>query len=227
MDIKDNETISKKEINTNETENSVSEELSEDVKEENSQVIQEEKEPLMSFEYDVKNSEEEEAFLTFQKKYVYKRNWIITAAFSVLLIIFIISIIKYSNGYLNYVLAFISAAMIFITWYNTRRIRKYLVSALKTLEDDRYIFSLYDDKFKIETIMTEEDKKAEDFVPIPPRIVNFSDLALNVIEKDNMFIIILKKETIYVLSKRFLDDSQQEFLRKKFTDVLGEDFEKI
>ena len=32
-----------------------------------------EKEPVLSFEYDVKNEEEERAFLAFQKKFVYAR----------------------------------------------------------------------------------------------------------------------------------------------------------
>ena len=38
-----------------------------------------EKEPVLSFEYDVKNEEEERAFLAFQKKFVYAHNWKITA----------------------------------------------------------------------------------------------------------------------------------------------------
>ena len=185
------------------------------------------KEPVVSFEYDVKNDEEERAFLTFQKKYVYRHNWIVTAAFGAAALLFLISIFKYPDGYLNYVLCFLSLSVIFITWYNTRRIRKYLIKALKNLEDDKYIFTLYDDSFKIETIMTEEEKAAEDFEPIPPRIVNFSDISLNVIENDEMFIIILKKETIYVLAKRVMNDEQIKILRSEFSNLLGEDFESM
>ena len=40
-----------------------------------------EKEPVLSFEYDVKNEEEERAFLAFQKKFVYAHNWKITGHF--------------------------------------------------------------------------------------------------------------------------------------------------
>ena len=229
MDIKDNEQKQENEILNENSNEEISEEVSETLPqtEETEQTdITEEKEPFLSFEYDVKNEEEEEAFLTFQKKYVYKKNWKITIMFSVVAILFIISIFRDPKGYFNYVLAFISIAMIAITWYNTRRIRKYLMSALKTLEDDKYRFTLYDDCFKIETIVTEEEKSAEDYVPIKPRIVNFEDISLNVIEKNNMFIIILKKETIYVIAKRVISEEQQEILRNKFIEVLGEDFEK-
>ena len=229
MDIKDNEQKQENEILEEKSEKEVEEEISEtesQTEEVENTETENLKEPVLSFEYDVKNEEEEEAFLTFQKKYVYKRNWKITIMFSVVAILFIISIFRNPKGYFNYVLAFISLAMIAITWINTRRVRKYLVSALKTLEDDRYRFSLYDDSFKIETIVSEEEKSSEDYVPIKPRIVNFKDISLNVIEKENMFIIILRKETIYVIAKRVIDEEKQEILRNKFIEVLGEDFEK-
>lgn len=188
---------------------------------------QPEKEPVLSFEYDVKNEEEERAFIAFQKKFVYAHNWKITAAFGVVAALFAVSIVRDPSGYLNWVLGFICLAIIAMTWYNTRRIRKYLMQALKPLEDDKYIFTLYEDSFKIETIPTEEEKQEEDFTPVEPRIVNFEDISLNVIENDEMFIIILKKETIYVLAKRVMTDEQQKILRKTFSELLESDYEMI
>ncbi|MBO5447814.1 MAG: hypothetical protein J5994_00670 [Ruminococcus sp.] len=183
-------------------------------------------EPVLSFQYDVKNEEEEKAFLTFQKKYVYKHNWKVTAAFSVVAVLFLVSIIRNPSGYLNWVLMFICLFMIFATWFNTVRIRKYLVSALKNLEDDKYIFTLYDDRFRIETVIDEEESSDEDMTPIKPRIVKFEDISLNVIENSEMFIIILKKETIYVLSKRVISEENQKILRESFSQLLGEDYER-
>lgn len=180
---------------------------------------------LCSFDYNVKNKEEEEAFLIFQRKYVYKHNWIVTVAFGAVALLFLISIIRNPSGYLNYVLCFICLVMIFATWFNTVRIRKYLMSALKDLEDDKYRFTLYDDCFMIETLFTEEEMAEEDFIPVRPRIVKFDDISLNIIENKDMFILILKKETIYVLSKRVISDEDQKLLKDKFSAVLGEDYE--
>ena len=188
---------------------------------------QPEKEPVLSFEYDVKNEEEERAFIAFQRKFVYAHNWKITAAFGIVAALFIVSIVRDPSGYLNWVLAFICLAIIVLTWYNTRRIRKYLMQALKPLEDDKYVFTLYDDSFKIETLPTEEEKQEEDFTPVPPRIVDFEDISLNVLENDEMFIIILKKETIYVLAKRVMNEQQQQTLRKTFSQLLDSDYEMI
>ena len=178
-----------------------------------------EKEPVLSFEYDVKNEEEESAFLACQRKFVYAHNWKITAAFGVVAVLFIVSIVRNPSGYLNWVLAFICLAIIVLTWYNTRRIRKYLMQALKPLEDDKYVFTLYDDSFKIETLPTEEEKQEEDFTPVPPRIVGFEDISLNVLEND--------EETIYVLAKRVMNEQQQETLRKTFSELLDSDYEMI
>ena len=50
-------------------------------------------EPLISFDYDIKNSEEEEAFTVFQKKYVYKRNYVITALFAVVAVMFLVQVL--------------------------------------------------------------------------------------------------------------------------------------
>ncbi|HCJ40700.1 hypothetical protein [uncultured Ruminococcus sp.] len=181
--------------------------------------------PITSFEYNIKNEEEEEAFTIFQQKYVYKRNFVVTGLFTIVAVMFAVSIIKNPSGYVNWVLCFVSLVMIFTTWFNTFRVKKYLMRALKSLEDDKYRFSLYDDCFKIETVFTEEEKAAEDFVPVKPRVVRFEDISLNIIENARLFIIILRKETIYVLSKRVIEENDQTLLRNKLKEVLGEDYE--
>ena len=181
--------------------------------------------PITSFEYNIKNEEEEEAFTIFQQKYVYKRNFVVTGLFAIVAVMFAVSIIKNPSGYVNWVLCFVSLVMIFTTWFNTFRVKKYLMRALRSLEDDKYRFSLYDDCFKIETVFTEEEKAAEDFVPVKPRVVRFEDISLNIIENARLFIIILRKETIYVLSKRVIEENDQTLLRNKLKEVLGEDYE--
>lgn len=224
MDIKENKN-EETELEEVKAEEETVEETAENAPE--TEEKQPEKEPVLSFEYDVKNEEEERAFIAFQRKFVYAHNWKITAAFGIVAALFIVSIVRDPSGYLNWVLAFICLAIIVLTWYNTRRIRKYLMQALKPLEDDKYVFTLYDDSFKIETLPTEEEKQEEDFTPVPPRIVDFEDISLNVLENDEMFIIILKKETIYVLAKRVMNEQQQETLRKTFSQLLESDYEMI
>ena len=183
---------------------------------------------LAQIEYDVKNDEEGQAFLLFQKKFVYKKNWIKTIAFAIVAVLFIISICRKPEQALNYILATLCIAFIFITWYNTKKIRTSLLDALKLIEDDRYIFTLYEDCFKIETIISDEvDENGEKIPPVQPRVVFFDSTVIDVIETDNMFVLILKKDTIYVLPKRCMGNEKEEILRNKFKEKTGEKFVTI
>ncbi|GAB5081004.1 hypothetical protein Osc1_01770 [Hominimerdicola sp. 21CYCFAH17_S] len=179
-------------------------------------------EPDLSFEFNVKNDEEGEAFLAYQKKYVYKKNWIKTIGFSLLGIGLAVSAWRDPDIIMNFILLGVCAAAVAAIWFNTKKIRSSLLEALKMLEDDRYIFSLYKDKFTIETIISEEEKNSEDFQPIPPRTVEFAEGGIDVLEKDNMFVIILKKDTIYVLPKRCMTDKQIEIIKQSFEPYFPE-----
>lgn len=183
---------------------------------------------ITSINYDVQNDEEGQAFLLFQKKFVYKKNWIKTIAFALVAVVFLISIALKPEQAANYIFATICIAAIFIIWYNTKKIRTSLMDALKLIEDDRYIFSLYEDRFRIETILSEtEDENGEEIAPVEPRTVLFEGTHLNVYEDTDKFVVIIKKDTIYVLPKRCMNENQAEILRTEFSKHLGENFEKI
>lgn len=174
-----------------------------------------EKPSLCSFEFNVTIPEEDDAFRTFQKRYVFKRNVIKSVGFALLGVGFLVSAILNPDQIMNYVLLTVCFAAVVLIWYNNRHIRNSLMEALKMLEDDRYIFTLFDDRFKIETIIPEEERKSEDFEEIPPQEFMLSDELLDSVEKDDKFVIIVKKSTLYVLPKRCMDDGQIKLVRKK------------
>ena len=191
----------------------------------------EEVNPNLSVAYDIKNTEEEEAFITFQKKYILKSNILKTVAFGILALLFIYQIVNAPDNFASWLCFVVCLAVIFIVWYNPIKIRKTLMQSLKPLEDDRYIFKLYENKFSIETVIPQEEideaiKEGEEPVKIPPKVVDFSDTGLSVLEKENMFVIFLKKESIYVLPKRCMTESEIKQLSYVFDLKLGDDFEK-
>ena len=191
----------------------------------------EEVNPNLSVAYNIKNTEEEEAFITFQKKYILKSNILKTVAFGILALLFIYQIVNAPDNFASWLCFVVCLAVIFIVWYNPIKIRKTLMQSLKPLEDDRYIFKLYENKFTIETVIPQEEideaiKEGEEPVKIPPKVVDFSDTGLSVLEKENMFVIFLKKESIYVLPKRCMTESEIKQLSYVFDLKLGDDFEK-
>ena len=60
---------------------------------------------------------------------------------------------------------------------------------------------------------------AEDFEEIPPQEFELSDPMLDAVEKEDKFVIIVKRATIYVLPKRCMDDEMQGLIRDKLRTV--------
>lgn len=177
------------------------------------------KDPLCSFEFNVTIPEEDDAFRVFQKRYVFKRNVIKSIGFTVLGIGFLVNSFFHPDQAMNFILVAVCAAAVGMIWYNNVKIRRSLMEALKMLEDDRYIFTLFKDRFRIETIVPQEEREAEDFEEIPPQEFELNDPLLDAVEKDDKFVIIVKQATIYVLPKRCMDERQQELVRDKLKAV--------
>ena len=186
---------------------------------ENTELVTAEEPSLCQFEFNVTIPEEDDAFKVFQKRYVFKRNVIKSIGFGILGIGFLVNSIIHPDQVMSFILMAVCAAAVVMIWYNNVKIRRSLMEALKMLEDDRYIFTLYGDRFRIETIVPEEERAAEDFEEIPPQKFELNDPLLDAVEKDDKFVIIVKRATIYVLPKRCMDDSQTETVREKLKAV--------
>ncbi len=182
---------------------------------EENEIVKAESPSLCQFEFNVTIPEEDDAFRTFQRRYVFKRNVIKSVGFGLLGIGFLVSSFIYPDQVMNYILFGVCAAAVAMIWYNNVKIRRSLMDALKMLEDDRYIFTLFDDRFKIETIVPEEERNAEDFEEIPPQEFELDDPLLDAVEKNDKFVVIVKKATIYVLPKRCMNDEQMKLVREK------------
>lgn len=190
----------------------------------------EEVNPKVSVSYDIKNTEEEEAFISFQRRFILKSSILKTIAFGILALMFIYQIVNKPDNFPSWLCFIVCLAVIFIVWYNPIKIRKTLLESLKPLENDRYTFKLYENKFSIETIISQEEideanQAGEEIPQIQPRIVDFRDRGLSVLEKENMFIIFLGKESIYVLPKRCMTESEIKEISFIFDQKLGDYFE--
>lgn len=173
-------------------------------------------EVLCEVNYNVTLKEEDKAFRLFQKLFVRKSNIIKTIVMGLVFAVFLVQFLDNKNSYISLIGMTIAAVGIFITWYNPVMIRKGLMKALAPLEKDRYIFKLYNDAFSIETVIDESEyEEGEERISPPPRVVWKDKSDFLVHELDEMFCIIMKKETIYVLPKRCMDDNQAEIVRKE------------
>lgn len=197
--------------------------------------MQDKDKSTIHLEYSVSNDEENIAFKEFQKKFVFKKNLLKTILFVAVLALFIQQVIIKPDYTVGWCCIGVSAAALFFIWYNPVKIRKNLMKALKKIENDVYAFDLYDDYFIISTIYCEEEDEVknlseleenEETEPqeIKPREVFFDQISVDVVELKEMFILFLKKETLYIIPKRVISSTVAEEMRRIFTEKLGEDF---
>ena len=171
-------------------------------------------EVLCQVDYNVTLKEEDKAFRLFQKLYVRKANIIKTIVMGLVFAVFLVQFLDNKNSYISLIGMTIAVVGLFVTWYNPVAIRKGLMKALAPLENDKYIFKLYVDAFTIETVIDESEfEEGEERIYPPPRVVWKEKSDFEVFELEDMFCIIMKKETIYVLPKRCMNEKKAELIR--------------
>lgn len=200
-------------------------------------------------EYAIPLSMFERAFIAFQRRYVYPRNAGITLLLLVVIGIYVYAALQDPSNTLAYILIVCSAAVICISWFNTRKIRRTLMQSVRELEDDRYELTIRDDVLLLRTILPEpaeqpdevldaDGEPAEDsddpngFNPIfgdkpgeeiPPTEIYFSQ-NIHIQEKPEFFMLYLQKGMFYVIPKNAYTDEEQKTICALFAEKLGKRF---
>lgn len=183
---------------------------------------------LAQVEYDVTSDEENTSFKAYQKIYTTKKNIIQTCMFIILAILLLIRALKNPDYTLLWGAMGVAVAFAAYIWINPIVTRKNLIKALKKIEGDKYCFDLYNEYFSIKTIQIVnntvtpdiEDTESEiDISEIPPKIVKFEEEKVDFVEKNDVFIIFLEKQTYYTLPKRCMDMKTQETIRSFFKKI--------
>lgn len=181
-------------------------------------------------EYNITLEEEDRAFRIFQRLYTLKRNIVISALFGIAAASFAVQIIMGKGDNISWGLMAVCIAFMAAVWINQNRIRKMLLTALEVLKDDRYILSIYEKGFEIETIIPQEDVQTarevngdeggdeEVMSRLKPPISSyrFEQSGLRLVENAEMYLIFVTKETFHVLPKRALTDEQKKAVDEAF-----------
>lgn len=182
-------------------------------------------------EYNITLEEEDRAFRIFQRLYTLKRNIVISALFGIAAASFAVQIIMGKGDNISWGLMAVCIAFMAAVWINQNRIRKMLLTALEVLKDDRYILSVYEKGFEIETVIPQEDVQTarevnddddsgdeEVMSRLKPPISSyrFEQSGLRLVENAEMYLIFVTKETFHVLPKRALTDEQKKAVDEAF-----------
>ncbi len=91
------------------------------------------------------------AFIAFQKRFVYPRNWLLTAILAAVALVYLDSVTQNPSNYLAMFLLVACIAMIAVLWFNPRKIRRNLFDSLQELENDIYHVCFYENSMTIST----------------------------------------------------------------------------
>ena len=103
----------------------------------------------------------DDAFLRFQKKYVYPQNILLSVVLAAIAGVYIHAVLKDNTQTVAYLLIVICLALILVRWYKTFKLRRAVHDALKEVEHDTYTLQVFDEGLVIRT----EDAPAEPASP--------------------------------------------------------------
>lgn len=179
----------------------------------------------MKFEY----SFDEESWLcgydVYQRLYRKKKLYIYTAVFAVLSLLFLQQVIMDAGYGVGWICLAVSLGVIAITWLSYFTERKNLKTALSALAGDRYVFTLFNDRFTVKTILSEKDSKylEEDengekinLPEIPETVVYTDDKSLKAYENDMIFAVFTESMQC-IIPKKTLPPKHFAGLKTSFT----------
>lgn len=165
------------------------------------------------------------AYKCYQNRFVYPKNRILQLWLLILAVDFTYHGAMNPDNKLSFFLLAICIALIFILWYNPRRMRRSVMDVVREIEGDEFIFSMDEEKMTFSTVPSEyiQDVPNDEIPSNPPTEIYF-DKNLSVIEKYEFFIICRGKQAFYVLPKYALYDNQAEIMRCHLENKIGKRF---
>ncbi|MGN0585018.1 MAG: hypothetical protein ACI4JD_06130 [Ruminococcus sp.] len=166
-----------------------------------------------------------DAYRCYQKLFVFPKNRIMQLILLILAVDFGCHGAVDPDNTLAFLLLALCVALIFVLWYNPRRMRRSVIDVIREIESDEYIFSMDDRKMTFRTVPPEytQDVPDDELSDNPPTEIYYGK-DIRVIEKYEFFLICRGKQVFFVLPKYALYDNQAEIIRSVFEEKLGKRF---
>ena len=165
-------------------------------------------------EYKIPADTFREAYLAFQKKFVYPKSYIYMTLFLALAAGILIFGVLNMNGatrnqkYITYLAVAVALAFAFREWYNPRKRRRNYTESVRTLGEPVYKIGVADKYVDISTVSDdmsglseEEIKDAEETDPLPEKTRINIDESFQLLEYDGFFLLLPGKDMLYILPK--------------------------
>lgn len=176
-------------------------------------------------EYQISPEIFNKAYRSYQKKFVYPKNYIFMALFLILAADFVYAAVKTPENRLVYLLIVVCIALAFREWHNPKFVRKRLSETLKDMGMPVYKIGIGEGFVDISTVEEPEtsDETEEEYDPadIPDEIDPLPEktrIAVNsdfkLLEYDEYFLLMQGKSVFYILPKEGFSEEELETVRK-------------
>ncbi len=178
------------------------------------------------------------AFIAFQRKFVYPKTYVIMGILAAVIGIYAYFIVnggENANRSLYCMIILFCLVMMAFQWMNPRKIRMKLMEGVREIENDQYRLSVYPEYLEIGTILPPEDAESAEsddlFDDTPAE--NFSgtrihyNKGMNVLEYPEFFMIYQQKTMFYVVPKAAFSEEELEILRVHFSKRLEKTFKTM
>lgn len=185
---------------------------------------------IISKQYTVNVKLYEDAFRTFQKKFVYPKNILLSVAYVAFAVFNVVCFINDgSNIRILFAAAFAGIAI--SLWTGAKSVRRKFLNAVSTSgEQDIYKLDVLEDRFRISTITEQVKSDDDDFfsgsdVNQPePTEINFDNPSLRIVEKEKFFMLYLVRSVFFVVPKNAFSAEELTLLADTLRNVPNKRF---
>lgn len=179
----------------------------------------EKKTPILQKEYSIAPHMYDSSFKDWQRKFVFPKNYIMTAVFGILAIIDIILVVLGKFNPAVIILALICIGVIVAMWLNSNNVRKKFVQNMAKFKDERQTAQFFEDGIIIKKIprgSTQGEKI----------VIDFSSDSVKMLDKRYYFIAYVNNSNFNIIPKKVFDATEENTLAKCFQNKLGSNYIK-
>ena len=197
----------------------------------------EEKTVLLEKQYRIPFELFREAFIAFQKRFVFPRSYLTMAILALICVIYGYFVVNGSDSGrpLYCMVILFCLVMIGFQWFNPRKIRRNLMEGIREIENDEYRLRIYAEYLEIGTILPPEETEVSEtdelFDDTPEEDFSgtriYYNKGMHVIEYGNFFMLYQQKTMFYVIPKAAFSEEELEIMRVHFSQRLEKNFREL
>ena len=175
---------------------------------------------IFSIEYMLTPDQALDGYMLFYNEFIKKSNIKLTLIMGLLALIFLFAVIVSPKGYLSYMLLLMTLSVIALKWLNSASAKKEALQSADDVKNDSYRLDFYNSRILLKASELTGDK----IYNYPPVMIRFEDIDLKVLDYEEFYVLIFKKNYVYTVPKSAMNKEQNSVFRKLLENILGDDY---